>query len=262
MVSRRNRYLILALSVIISLALVTIFYWLRRTPPSNHLRYFSNGFPHLLDLETGEDAKIENGTPRDIHTQHYPSPDGQWIAHWSIVKEWYWWKLELENISSGEVKKIGEFSACDGTLSWSPDSGSFVIAYIADPDDTPGIDDTMRCEIFRYNLAAGDFTRLTTDNYSQVDPAFSPDGSKLVYSSSEDGYYRLYIMDLDTRDHKLLTPNSFGFRPAWSPDGQWIAFMSNHERWNDDIYRIAPDGTGFQRLTTGDQPDDNPEWLP
>jgi Tol biopolymer transport system component len=59
----------------------------------------------------------------------------------------------------------------------------------------------------------------------------------------------------------LLTPESFGYRAAWSPDDRWIAFMSNHEEWNDDIYIIEPDGSNMQRLTTDPSVDDYPKWV-
>jgi Tol biopolymer transport system component len=68
-------------------------------------------------------------------------------------------------------------------------------------------------------------------------------------------------MDLATQTRILLTPDSFGFRPAWSPDGQWIAFMSNHDHWNDNIYIIRPDATDLRQLTDSDAPEDYPEWL-
>ena len=50
--------------------------------------------------------------------------------------------------------------------------------------------------------------------------------------------------------------------PAWSPDGQWIVFTSERNG-SADLYRVKPDGTGLQRLTTNrayeDQADVSPD---
>ena len=48
--------------------------------------------------------------------------------------------------------------------------------------------------------------------------------------------------------------------PAWS-GGMEIAFVSNRD-WNFHIYRMAADGTGVIRLTTGYVEDREPAWSP
>jgi TolB protein len=56
----------------------------------------------------------------------------------------------------------------------------------------------------------------TTKNNS--DPAWSPDGSQLVFASRRDGNFEIYIMDSSGQGQKRLTQNELGdLSPAWSP---------------------------------------------
>ena len=218
----------------------------------------------LIDLDTGEHFAVKNAPAWDWRRQAYPSPDGHWVARWTLLIENYWWRLDLEDATTGQVRTIGEFSACDARAAWSPDSRMVALSFIADPGDPDSLVNFAagsHCGIHLFSLDTGQMTRITDRGYAAFDPAFSPYGDQLVYSSSEDGFNRLYIMTLATGERRLLTPQTFGYRAAWSPDGQWIAFMSNHEDWNDDIYIIAPDGSDLQRLTTSASPDDHPQWV-
>src|SRR5207248_5056431 len=70
-------------------------------------------------------------------------------------------------------------------------------------------------------------------------PAWSPDGSRLLFGGSETvGYTRygrsdVYTVAADGAGERRLTDSSSpyaGFAPSWSPDGRRIAFVSSRER--------------------------------
>ena len=50
-------------------------------------------------------------------------------------------------------------------------------------------------------------------------------------------------------------------QPTWSSDGKEIAFVSNRDGVTS-IYRMAADGTGIARLTSGHDGDWKPAWSP
>jgi Tol biopolymer transport system component len=94
------------------------------------------------------------------------------------------------------------------------------------------------------------------------DPAWSPDGSRIAFTSYRDGKGDIYIMDPDGSNVLRLTYNpARDSDPAWSPDGSRIAFTSNRDG-NPEIY-IKHIKLDYEiRLTTNPADDWAPAWSP
>ncbi len=76
--------------------------------------------------------------------------------------------------------------------------------------------------------AADQATLITTGDTGDLDPTLSPDGSRLVFSSTRSGNRNLWIGRPDGGDARPLTSGeSIDERPMFSPDGQRIAFVSD-----------------------------------
>jgi len=88
---------------------------------------------------------------------------------------------------------------------------------------------------------------------AKIDPVWSPDGTKLAFTSNESGKWCIYVLDLATNEIKRLTDDqSNAIAPAWSPDGTKITFSSDRSgRW--EIYLMEADGSGVQPLTGTEQ---------
>jgi Tol biopolymer transport system component len=99
--------------------------------------------------------------------------------------------------------------------------------------------------------------------------AWSPDGSRLVFSRGEPlGLEALYIVNVDTGKHRLLTQCTLrqlketrlciDESPAWSPDGSKIAFEVN----GGLLYIVNVDGSGLKSLRTAGLGAEYPAWSP
>ncbi|MGH6828844.1 MAG: amidohydrolase family protein [Rhizomicrobium sp.] len=87
---------------------------------------------------------------------------------------------------------------------------------------------------------------LTNDASYDIDPAWSPDGNYLVWSSDRGGgLLELWIRDMRTGRMRQLThistqPTS----PTWSPDGKRIAFLNVDGMWRRAGIGVADVATG------------------
>jgi Tol biopolymer transport system component len=96
--------------------------------------------------------------------------------------------------------------------------------------------------------AGGKPRQLTNDKYYKEDPAWSPDGKSIAYSSDKAGTEDIYILDLAAKTEKRVTssPSSAEVSAAWSPDGGKLA-------WQDEngATHILDLETGKQRQLVG-----------
>lgn len=89
------------------------------------------------------------------------------------------------------------------------------------------------------------------------DPNFSPDGTKILFTSDRDGDNELYTMDLTGGNVVQLTMNTGDdIYPAWSHDGTKIAYSDE-----GNIAVMDANGQNAMTLTSGGL-DFSPSWSP
>jgi imidazolonepropionase-like amidohydrolase len=75
----------------------------------------------------------------------------------------------------------------------------------------------------------GKATALTKDQFSKVDPAWSPDGKTLAYSTDRGGSLDIWLHDLASGETRQLTHSKdAAVSSAWSRDGKQVAFLSQN----------------------------------
>ena len=100
--------------------------------------------------------------------------------------------------------------------------------------------------------------------FGDSDADFSPDGNKLVFTSSRSGDDEIYVMNADGTNQLRLTNETFtDFMPAWSPDGNEIVFVS-FRAGKKGIYVMNSDGSNqhlIYEAPSPEQPND-PAYSP
>lgn len=110
---------------------------------------------------------------------------------------------------------------------WSPDGRQ--LAYVARVNGQADIFRlTVECPSL-FTLCAAP-TNLTDFREADTEPAWSPDGTAMVFVAERNGTPELYWMPADGGSALNLTNDSATDSfPLWSPDGRYIAFYSDRD---------------------------------
>jgi Tol biopolymer transport system component len=132
----------------------------------------------------------------------------------------------------------------DRDPAWAPDNSRILFASDL---DTPGL-----TEIYSMAPDGSEITRLTNDTGSSYAPSWSHDASRIAFVSDRGGDGDVYIMDPDGQRPFLLTVDDAGAEdtsPAFTPNGEWVAFASNRESDEFQIYIVDLRGSILRRIT-------------
>ena len=99
--------------------------------------------------------------------------------------------------------------------------------------------------------------------YDDMWPAWSPDGRRIVFTSTRDGDPEVYVMNADgSEPRRLTTTPGRDAHPSWSPDGATIAFQSPRLDGHTRIFLMNADGSHQRPLTHNTGFCGVPVWSP
>jgi Tol biopolymer transport system component len=110
-------------------------------------------------------------------------------------------------------------------------------------------------QLFRIRSSGTGLKRVTKGQYPSVAPAFSPDGTHVLFSRTGIG---IMSMNVDGTALRRLTTNGRDAFPAWSPDGKQIAFVRpTNAAWSTFVMTSSG---GRQRRLAKAPPAGRPTW--
>lgn len=104
---------------------------------------------------------------------------------------------------------------------------------------------------------------LTGSNDIVLAPRFSPTGDRVLYTSYETGFPRIYLMDVGSANRRVLqnSEGTMSFAPRFSPDGNTVVY-SLEQGGNTDIYAMSLLSGETRRLTNAPSIETAPSFSP
>jgi dipeptidyl aminopeptidase/acylaminoacyl peptidase len=193
------------------------------------------------------------------------SPDGKHLAFLSGREDGpaQVWRLYRQG---GEAEQVSDTPQAVEGFEWSPDSTRLLLV-LRDPtaaeleahrqgedheEKTPppwvidrqqfktdyvGYLDRRRTHLHVLDLASDKLTQLTHGDYDDTEPAWSPDGQSIAFTSNrtgdpDDNYNTdIWVVSADptqapAEPRRITRGDGPDETPAWSPDGRWITHTS------------------------------------
>lgn len=177
------------------------------------------------------------------------SPDGSKIAFYSGEGDIY----VIDSLGGLVTKILNSGRKCGYTQpEWSSDGTD--VAYRRDGVCKRGI--------YVTSGEGGRSSRLTAQP-GDSQPSWSPDGSSVAFSRDTEDGAELVVLDISSREEKILMEVAGGFisSPSWSPDGTAIVFASTHPG-PMSLWIINADGSGERPLVSDGADNRAPNWGP
>lgn len=135
-------------------------------------------------------------------------------------------------------------------------------------------------DIFTFAPGGGAIQQVTTGAEADIQPAWSPDGQRIVFLRADvlNGAVTaadIFVINSDGSGATNLTntPAYYEYQPSWSPDGKKIVFSSDQAQpdveWRllqrsgeHDLYVMDADGSNLVQLTSDPGMETHPTWSP
>jgi TolB protein len=245
-------------------------------------------------------ADADGHNPRTVLESREPimspawSPDGQNLAYVSFEGKVS--SIYVQHLATGERRRVSARAGINGAPAWSPDGRKLALTLSRDGNldiytlelasqtltrvtaddaiDTEAewsrdgrslyftSDRAGNAQVYRVVLdEARQAERVSFTNGYNARPRLSPDGKELAMVTLDRGGYRVAVMDLASRNLRVLTSSRQDDSPSFAPNGALVIYATR-EGGRGSLAIASSDGAFQQRLSSDQGDVRDPAWQP
>lgn len=242
----------------------------------------------VVASDGGEPRQYTSGDHRDSSPRW--SPDGETIAFLSNREDEKQTQIYLIPFRGGEARKLTDLKGNIGGFSWSPDGTRLLLQFrkkdaealereedeqkkklgivarrITRADfrmDGEGYRPEERWHVWSVDVESGEATQLTSGEYDEHGPRWSPDGKEIAFISNRSEQPDLtpelddvFVMPAEGGEPRRLPTNEGGkMGLRYSPDGNLLSYVGRDGTGNwwrhNQLWVVSADGAGEARSLT------------
>jgi TolB protein len=245
-------------------------------------------------------ADADGYNPRTVLESREPimspawSPDGQNLAYVSFESKVS--AVYVQQLGTGQRSRVSARAGINGAPAWSPDGRKLALTLSRDGNldiytlelatqtltrvtsdeaiDTEAewskdgqslyftSDRAGNAQVYQVRLdEARRAERVTFTNSYNARPRMSPDGKQLALVTLDRGGYRIGVMDLASRNLRVLTNARQDESPSFAPNGALVIYATR-EGGRGALAFASSDGAFQQRLSSDQGDVRDPAWQP
>ncbi len=221
------------------------------------------------------------------------SPDGKKLAYVSFESKRS--AIFIQSLASGDREKVSELPGINGAPAWSPDGTQ--LAMTLSKDGNPEIyvmnlanrslrritdhfaidtepawsrdgrqlvftsDRGGKPQLYMVSSGGGQPERITYEGDYNAGGVFSPNGKSLAMVHGNGGNYRIALMDLASKQLRVLTPGRLDESPGFAPNGSMILYASRNGE-KAQLSAVSIDGKVRESLRIEGGEVREPAWSP
>jgi dipeptidyl aminopeptidase/acylaminoacyl peptidase len=211
---------------------------------ASHPRWSPDG-KYLAYLREPGGCKSDTSSPGQVWLVDRAGGEPEQLTHAAEdVSEFSWspssdrLALVIQDRADETLDALETKSGNSGHLDERPHP--YVIDRLHFKEDEIGYLDRRRTHLYVFTISGWKTTRITSGDYDDSEPVWSPDGRSIAFvsnrSANPDSNYNtnIWVAAADNSDQgknlvRVSTNTGTDDSPAWSPDGKWIAFTSRLE---------------------------------
>lgn len=180
------------------------------------------------------------------NAEAYFSADGKQIVFQSTREPYKCDQIFTMNSDGSGLKRVSTGLGRTTCGYFTPDGGRVLYAstHLGSPDCPPSPDPSAgyvwplyrSFDIFSAKTDGSDLRRLTTADGYDAEATVSPDGRKIIFTSTRDNDIELYEMNVDGTNQRRIT-NEVGYDGGafYSQDGQWIVWRASRPKADAEV---------------------------